>query len=174
MRLAYAIPLAVFLFILGLGGYMLTQPKTEAIPSGMVSKQLPDFDLPPAIVGMRGTRRADLIGGEPKLLNFWGSWCVPCIAEAPHLDALKAEGVEIVGIALRDTPENVSDFLAQHGNPYSQIGLAEDFAVMFEFGGSGVPETFVVDAEGVIRYQHIGDIREEHVPLLLKQLEDAR
>ncbi|MEM6475592.1 MAG: redoxin family protein [Pseudomonadota bacterium] len=174
MRLFYTIPLAIFLFIMGLGGFMLTQTKDEAIPSGMVSKPLPEFELPAAGEGLKGSKRADLIGGEPKLLNFWGSWCVPCIAEAPHLEALKAEGVEIVGIALRDTPEDVANFLATNGNPYSRVGLAEDFSVMFEFGGSGVPETFVVDAAGTIRYQHIGDIREEHVPMLLDQLEKAR
>jgi len=83
MRLAYAVPLALFLFILGLGGYMLTQPKNQTIPSAMIAKPLPDFELPSATASVEGASRADFLGGEPKLLNIWASWCLPCIAEAP-------------------------------------------------------------------------------------------
>lgn len=173
MRLAYAIPLAVFLFILGLGGFMLTQPKDDTIPSAMVSKPLPEFELEPAVDGLEGAARADFIGGKPKLLNIWASWCVPCIAEAPQLEALKEEGVEIIGIAIRDEPANVADFLQRYGNPYTRIGADEISALMIEIGASGVPETYVIDSAGNIRYQHIGDIREEHVPLLLAKLEEA-
>lgn len=174
MRMAYVIPLAIFLFILGLGGYMLTQPKTETIPSAMISKPLPDFELPPATAGVEGATRADFIGGEPRLLNIWASWCIPCIAEAPQLEALKAEGVEIIGIAIRDTPEDVTNFLERHGNPYTRIGADEISSLMLGIGASGVPETYVIDGQGNIRYQHIGDIREEHVPLLLEKLEEAQ
>lgn len=174
MRLVYIIPLAVFLFILGLGGYMLTQPKDDAIPSQMVMKALPPFELPPATQGVQGVSQADFADGKPKLLNFWASWCTPCIAEAPQLEALKDQGVEIIGVAIRDKPENVAEFLEQHGNPYSKIGADEISSLMIDLGASGVPETYVIDGEGNIRYQHIGDIREEHVPLLLKLLEEAR
>lgn len=174
MRLAYLIPLGIFLFILGLGGYMLTQPKDEVIRSQMVMKPLPEFDLPPATEGVEGATRADFADGTPKLLNFWASWCVPCIAEAPQLEALKKEGVEIIGVAIRDKPENVAEFLGDHGNPYTRIGSDEISSLMIELGASGVPETYIIDGEGNIRYQHIGDIREEHVPMLLELLEEAR
>lgn len=174
MRLIYLIPLAVFLFILGLGGYMLTQPKDEAIPSQMINKPLPEFNLKPAIQGVEGTSRADFTDGKPKLLNIWASWCVPCIAEAPQLEKLKQQGVEIVGIAIRDKPENVADFLADHGNPYSRIGSDDISSLMIDLGASGVPETYVIDGQGNIRYQHIGDIREEHIPMLLDQLAKAK
>lgn len=173
MRLAYMIPLGVFLFILGLGGYMLTQSKDEAIPSQMVTKPLPEFDLKPATDGVKGASRADFLDGKPRLLNVWASWCVPCIAEAPQLEKLKEQGVEIIGIAIRDKPENVADFLEEHGNPYSRIGSDEISSLMIDLGASGVPETYVIDGKGNIRYQHIGDIREEHVPMLLEQLEKA-
>lgn len=174
MRLIYLIPLAVFLFILGLGGYMLTQPKDEAIPSQMINKPLPEFNLKPAIQGVEGTSRADFTDGKPKLLNIWASWCVPCIAEAPQLEKLKQQGAEIVGIAIRDKPENVADFLADHGNPYSRIGSDDISSLMIDLGASGVPETYVIDGQGNIRYQHIGDIREEHIPMLLDQLAKAK
>jgi cytochrome c biogenesis protein CcmG/thiol:disulfide interchange protein DsbE len=174
MRPVYLIPLALFLFFAGLAGYMLTQPKDQNVPSQMIEQPLPDFALDPALEGMPGASRADFVGGEPRLLNVWASWCLPCIAEAPHLERLKQEGVEIIGIAVRDRPEAVADFLNRHGNPYTRIGADEISELMIEIGASGVPETYVIDAEGNIRYQHIGDVRESDVPKLLAKLEEVR
>jgi cytochrome c biogenesis protein CcmG/thiol:disulfide interchange protein DsbE len=174
MRLTYLIPLALFLFFAGLAGYMLTQPKDENIPSQMIEQPLPDFTLEPALEGLPGASKADFVGGQPRLLNIWASWCLPCITEAPHLERLQQEGVEIIGIAVRDRPEAVEDFLSRYGNPYSRIGSDDISELMLEIGASGVPETYVIDAEGNIRYQHIGDIRAETVPLLLEKLEEAR
>ena len=173
MRLIYLIPLALFLFFAGVAGYQLTQPKDVNIPSQMVERELPDFSLEPALAGMPGASRADFVGGKPKLLNIWASWCVPCIAEAPHLERLREEGVEIIGIAVRDRPEAVEGFLSRYGNPYTRIGADDISELMLEIGASGVPETYVIDAAGNIRYQHIGDIRENHVELLLEKLEEA-
>ena len=173
-RLFYIVPLALFLFFAGLAGYMLTQEKAQTIPSQMIEQPLPDFALEPAMEGMPGVSKSDFIGGEPRLLNIWASWCLPCIAEAPHLERLKREGVEIVGIAVRDRPEAVAGFLQNYGNPYTRIGSDDISSLMIEIGASGVPETYVIDAEGNIRYQHIGDVRAETVPILLEQLEMAR
>ena len=174
MRPLYLVPLALFLFFAGLAGYMLTQPKDQNVPSQMIEQPLPEFSLEPALEGMPGASRADFVGGEPRLLNIWASWCLPCIAEAPHLERLKQEGVEIIGVAVRDTPEAVEGFLSRHGNPYTRIGSDDISSLMLEIGASGVPETYVIDAEGNIRYQHIGDIREEHVPMLLEKLEESK
>jgi cytochrome c biogenesis protein CcmG/thiol:disulfide interchange protein DsbE len=174
MRAAYFIPLALFLFFAGLAGFMLTQPKDEFVESQMVGEPLPDFELPPATQSRPGVSLADLRDGEPKLLNIWASWCVPCIAEAPHLETLKERGVDIVGVAIRDNPEDVAAFLARHGNPYSRIGADDISAIQLELGSSGVPETFVIDGDGVIRHQHIGDIRESDVSMLIEKLGEAR
>jgi cytochrome c biogenesis protein CcmG/thiol:disulfide interchange protein DsbE len=174
MRLVYLIPLALFLFFAGLAGYMLTQPKNQTVPSGMIEKPLPEFSLQAAVEGMPGAARSDFIGGEPRLLNIWASWCLPCIAEAPQLEALRDQGVEIIGVAIRDRPDNVAIFLDRYGNPYSRIGADDISELMLEIGASGVPETYVIDAAGNIRFQHIGDIRAEHVPMLLEKLEEAR
>ncbi|QPC99710.1 DsbE family thiol:disulfide interchange protein [Qipengyuania soli] len=167
------VPLLLFSAFLGLAAYQLTQPKDEFVESRMIGKELPYFALPPAMEGSLGAANADFKDGKPRLLNIWASWCVPCIAEAPHLDALKRQGVEIVGIAIRDRPEDVARFLAQHGNPYSRIGRDDLSEVQLAIGSSGVPETFVIDGKGVIRYQHIGDVRAENVPMLLKKLREA-
>jgi cytochrome c biogenesis protein CcmG/thiol:disulfide interchange protein DsbE len=173
-RALYLVPLALFLFFAGLAGYMLTQPKEQNVPSQMIEQPLPDFTLAPAFDGMPGVSKADFVGGEPRLLNIWASWCLPCIAEAPHLERLKQSGVEIIGVAVRDRPEAVADFLGRYGNPYSRIGSDEISSLMLEIGASGVPETYVIDAEGNIRYQHIGDVRESTVPVLLEKLEEAQ
>ncbi len=173
-RLFLWVPLALFAFFAGVAGYMLTQEKDEFVESTMIGQPLPDFALDPAFGGLPGAAKADLVGGKPRLLNIWASWCTPCIAEAPQLEALQARGVEIVGIAIRDRPEDVANFLGRYGNPYSRIGSDRISEVQLAIGSSGVPETFVIDAKGVIRYQHIGDIRPEHVPVLLDQLEKAR
>ncbi len=172
-RLLLWVPLALFAFFAGLAAYMLTQQKDEFVESAMIGQPLPTFDLPAAVDGLPGAAKSDFTG-KPKLLNVWASWCLPCIAEAPQLDALKKQGVEIVGIAIRDRPEDVANFLGKYGNPYSRIGSDKISEVQLAIGSSGVPETFVIDAKGVIRYQHIGDIREDDVSKLLAELEKAR
>jgi cytochrome c biogenesis protein CcmG/thiol:disulfide interchange protein DsbE len=172
-RFALWIPLALFAFFSGLAAYMLTQPKAEFVESTMIGQPLPAFALDPAFDGLPGTSKADF-AGKPKLLNIWASWCLPCIAEAPQLEALKQQGIEIIGIAIRDRPEDVANFLTRHGNPYTRIGSDRISEVQLAIGSSGVPETFVIDAKGMIRYQHIGDIRPDDVPVLLAELEKAQ
>ena len=172
-RLFLWVPLALFAFFAGLAGYMLTQKKDEFVESAMIGQPLPAFALEPAFDGLPGAAKADFTG-KPKLLNIWASWCLPCIAEAPQLEALKQQGVEIIGIAIRDRPEDVANFLSKYGNPYTRIGSDKISEVQLAIGSSGVPETFVIDAKGVIRYQKIGDIRPEDVPVLLAELEKAK
>ena len=166
-------PLALFLFFVGIAAYQLSQPKDDFVRSGMIGKPLPEFTLRPATDGLPGVSSADFQDGSPRLLNIWASWCLPCIAEAPQLAALEAAGVDIVGVAIRDKPADVARFLARHGNPYSRIGADDLSALQLEIGSSGVPETFVIDGEGTITYQHIGDIREADVATLLEELQDA-
>jgi cytochrome c biogenesis protein CcmG/thiol:disulfide interchange protein DsbE len=173
-RLALWVPLALFAFFAGLAAYMLTQEKDQFVESTMIGEPLPAFALEPAFPGLPGAARADFTGGRPRLLNIWASWCLPCIAEAPQLEALQAQGVEIIGIAIRDKPEDVAGFLARYGNPYTRIGSDPISEVQLGIGSSGVPETFVIDSAGVIRYQHIGDIGADDVPVLLAELEKAQ
>ncbi|MGB5076981.1 MAG: redoxin family protein, partial [Sphingorhabdus sp.] len=157
----------------GLAVYGLVVPKDENVYSAMVGKKLPNFSLPPATRNVEGLASSDMADGKPRLLNIFASWCIPCKAEAPYLEQLKAAGVEIDAIAIRDRPEDVAAFLEQFGNPFRRIGADNEMTVQLKLGSSGVPETYVIGSDGTILYQHIGDIRAEHVPLLLERLERA-
>lgn len=167
------LPALAFLLFLGIAGYSLSQPKDEFVHSAMIGKPLPYFELPAASAGRPGVTSAAFADGTPRLLNIWASWCVPCVAEAPQLQRLQAEGADIVGIAIRDKPEDIAAFLKRHGNPYSRVGRDDLSEVQLGIGSSGVPETFVIDGRGIITYQHIGDIREGDVPRLLAKLREA-
>ncbi len=173
-RWALWVPLVLFAGVIALAAWRLTGPSDTVVKSALVGKPLPEFTLPAMVEGKPGLSRVDLATGKPRLLNVFASWCVPCIAEAPQLMKLKAAGVEIDAVAIKDTPDAVRAFLARHGDPYARIGDDRQRLVQIGIGSSGVPETFVIDGQGRIAAQHIGDIREEDVPKLLKALEDAR
>ncbi|NNC72845.1 MAG: DsbE family thiol:disulfide interchange protein [Sphingomonadaceae bacterium] len=167
-------PLALFIGFLALAASGLIVPRDTTIESQMIGQPVPEFALAPALPGKPGLTNADLATGQPRLLNVFASWCVPCIAEAPQLMQLRRAGVQIDAIAIRDRPADIAQFLARHGDPYRSVGADNDSRVQLSLGSSGVPETFVVDGDGVIRHQHIGDIRPEDVPAILAALEDAQ
>ena len=167
------IPVILLLWLVAGLAWRLIKPADTAIPSQMVERQLPQFQLPAAVSEKPGLASSDLATGQPRLLNIFASWCVPCAAEAPNLARLEAGGANIVAVAIRDRSEDVTAFLEAYGNPFSRIGKDDISAVQLSIGSSGVPETFVIDGQGVIRYQHIGDIRDEDVAVLLDKLHEA-
>lgn len=173
-RLFLWLPLAVFLAFLVTVAIGLRRPPETEIRSQMVGKPMPDFALEPAVASHPPLSAADLRRGAPRLVNVFASWCVPCKAEAPQLMALKRRGVPIDGVAIRDRSEDVARFLAEWGDPFERIGSDPASRIQFALGSSGVPETFVVDGRGVIRHQHIGDIRPENVPEILAAWEAAK
>ena len=173
-RWAIWLPLALFLGFVVLVMIGLFRPAERDVASAMVGKPLPQFDLPPAIAEKPGLAHRDFAaGGKPRLLNVFASWCIPCAVEAPQLDQLAKMGIEINGIAIRDHREDVALFLARNGNPFTRIGADDVSKVQMAMGSSGVPETFVIDGRGVIRYQHIGEIRADQMPLILEKLKEA-
>jgi cytochrome c biogenesis protein CcmG/thiol:disulfide interchange protein DsbE len=174
LRLALWIPLLVFLAFVGVVFFGLGRSPEVVVESKMVGKPVPAFALPGEIAGRPGLTTADLQTGRPTLVNIFASWCIPCAVEAAQLDVLKQKGAVIHAVAIRDTGAAVSQFLARHGDPFAHIGFDAESRVQIAMGSGGVPETFVVDGRGTIRYQHIGEIRAEHVPLLLAELEKAR
>ena len=172
------LPLALFGGFVALVVLGLVRPASHDVPSQMIGKPLPKFALPAAAGGKPGLANSDFVGpanqgGKPRLLNFFASWCIPCGVEAPVLAELARQGAEIDGIAIRDHRADLAAFLARNGNPYTRLGADDVSAVQLAIGSSGVPETFVIDGHGVIRYQHIGDIRPEEVPMMLQKLKEA-
>ena len=167
------LPLASFVVFVLFVGVQMMRPKHNEIKSQMIGKPLPAFQLPASADGQPGLSDKDFVGGKPRLLNIFASWCIPCRAEEPVLVMLAKQGVEIDGIAIRDHKEDLAGFLARYGNPYTRIGADNVSAVQLALGSSGVPETFVIDAKGIIRYQHIGDIGPEETQEMLAKLKEA-
>ncbi|KQM66884.1 MULTISPECIES: DsbE family thiol:disulfide interchange protein [unclassified Sphingomonas] len=167
-------PLLAFVAIAGLFAWMLSQHSDRQVRSRLIGKPLPAFALPPAAPGKPGLATAVFQTGKPRLLNVFGSWCVPCAAEAPQLARLAKAGAVIDAIAIRDTPADVARFLSANGDPFAAIGDDRNSSVQLALGSSGVPETFVIDGRGRIAHQHIGAIRDEDVPVLLEKLAAAR
>jgi cytochrome c biogenesis protein CcmG/thiol:disulfide interchange protein DsbE len=170
-RFAPLIGLAIFLIAVI---WRLATPANTNVSSKLTGKPVPAFALPAALPGKPALAATDLASGQPRLVNVFASWCVPCITEVRVLQQLKTRGVAIDGIAVRDRPQDVADFLNQNGDPYERIGSDPRSQVQIALGSSGVPETFVVDGRGVIRYQHIGPIDVSEVPLVLQKLEEAK
>jgi cytochrome c biogenesis protein CcmG/thiol:disulfide interchange protein DsbE len=163
-RLLYVLPLAVFAvlavyFALGLG----MDPKI--IPSALIDKPVPQFTLLPIEGGSgRGLSDTDLKGGV-SVVNLFASWCIPCKAEHPLITRLAGMGVATVhGLNYKDKATDALKWLADLGDPYDRIGADGDGRVGIDWGVYGVPETFVVDAQGRIRHKHVG-------PLTQKSLE---
>ena len=168
------LPLALLLVFVGFVTWRLANPPDTAIRSQLEGKPVPAFALPPALPERAALSSSDLATGKPRLVNIFASWCVPCIAEAPVLGQLKARGVTIEGIAVRDKPADIADFLRNNGDPYDRIGADLRSSVQMALGSSGVPESFVVDGRGIVRYQHVGPIMPQDMDMLLAELEKAR
>ena len=173
-RLILWAPLAIFALFLAVVAIGLYAPADRVIRSQMIGRQLPPFALPPALPNRAAVTNRDFANGQPRILNIFASWCVPCIAEAPQLMRLKAQGVPIDAVAIRDRPQDIAQFLARWGDPYRHIGLDSDSRVQLSIGSSGVPETFVIDGQGIIRHQHIGAITDGDVATILAAYEAAR
>jgi len=168
------VPLALLLLIIAALVWRLATPADTNVHSHMEGRAVPPFALPAALPGKPGLTSADLATGRPRLVNIFASWCVPCIGEVKVLEQLRGRGVRIDGIAIRDRPDDLIQFLAQNGDPYERIGSDSQSVVQIALGSSGVPESFVVDGKGVIRYQHIGAIEAADIPAIMGQLEQAR
>ena len=158
-RLILVLPVVLFLgiavaFWFGLG----RDPKL--IPSVLIDQPVPAFELPPLKAGKDGLASADL-SGRVTLVNVFASWCVPCRAEHPLWMRLAEEGeLRIVGINYKDKSGDALAWLEELGDPYSRIGVDADGRAAIDWGVYGVPETFVIDAEGRIRHKHVGPVSE--------------
>lgn len=156
----FLIPIAIFAALGLLLAYGLRLDPRK-IPSPLIGKPLPAFTLP-TLEDPAKTLGPDALRGRVYLLNVWASWCVACRQEHPVLNALaRGKVVSLIGLNYKDQREDALRWLAEYGNPY-ETSLADlDGRVGIDLGVYGVPETFVIDKQGVIRYKHIGPISPE-------------
>ncbi|MEL6584993.1 MAG: DsbE family thiol:disulfide interchange protein [Pseudomonadota bacterium] len=161
-RFLYISPLLLAIVIGGFSFWGLSGGRDpNAIPSVLISQPVPDFALP-SIEGMatEGLSSGDLANlGQPALVNVFASWCVPCRAEHPILTRMAEEdGVLLYGINYKDRPDAARAWLEELGNPYAQIGADFPGRVSIDWGVTGVPETFVIGADGTVVYRFAGPI----------------
>lgn len=160
--LRFAVPLAIFGVLLGFLGYRLYLVQQgftpDLIPSALIDKPAPQFDLPPLFPKERGFRTADL-QGKVTLVNFFASWCVPCREEHSALAQIpRSAGIELVGIDYKDPPEDASLWLEELGNPYLAVAADAEGKAGINFGVYGVPESYLIDQQGIIRFKQTGPL----------------
>ena len=160
-RWLYLLPVSVFV-LMAVGFYAGLGIDTDVLPSPLIDEAAPQFDLSPLPGSRNGLATADLKGAV-SLVNVFASWCVPCRAEHAVLNALAAtKKVPIYGINYKDKGEAANAWIAALGDPYTRIG-ADDGRVGIEWGVYGVPETFLVDRSGHIRYKHVGPLTQADI-----------
>jgi len=165
------IPLFLFAVMALLFAVLLIRGKDlSVVEPVMVGKAAPSFSLPSAIKGESGFSSRNL-QKKPAIVNVFASWCLMCQVEQGILEEIgRAENVPVYGINYRDNPEKLQPWLERYGDPYTLIGADFDGRTAIEWGVSGVPETFIVDAEGVIRYKHVGVVTDEVYHNIFKPL----
>ena len=158
-RLLYVVPVAVVGGLMWAFAVFLQQGPPGYLPSQLVGKPTPEFSLPPLDAEAQSFTRGDLTQGRPTVINFFASWCTPCRVEHPALQAMAARGdITLYGIDYKDDPVKARAFLNELGNPFGRINEDRDGRAAIEFGVTGVPETFVIDGNGVIKAHYAGPL----------------
>jgi cytochrome c biogenesis protein CcmG/thiol:disulfide interchange protein DsbE len=169
--LAFA-PLLALAALVGLLGLFALKRDPEAKPDALVGQALPHAMLPTLTGGQALSLRAAVEG--PTVVNVFASWCAPCQVEHPQLMRLRENGVRVVGLAYKDEPVKTEAFLARLGDPFAQVLTDRDGRAGIELGISGVPETFLVGADGVVRWKHTGPLTPEATGTLLETVRSLR
>ncbi|MFH1158512.1 MAG: DsbE family thiol:disulfide interchange protein [Pseudomonadota bacterium] len=164
-RFAY-LPAIVFFVLTGVFAYRLTLlgqgNMPDMIPSVMIGKPAPAFDLPPLLKNGQGLKTSGL-KGKVTLVNFFASWCVSCRAEHSFLREMSGKGAVLAGIDYKDVPADGRRWLERHENPYDIVVVDREGRTGIDFGVTGVPESYLIDRRGVIRYKQQGPLTPEDI-----------
>ena len=176
------LPVAIFAILAGFFAMALRSGDPSLLPSTLVGKPVPQTVFPP-LDGLEsggkpqpGFSSADLAKGKVSVVNYWASWCEPCVEEHPLLDQLKsAAGVDIYGINYKDQTAAARRFIGRFGNPFTAVGTDADGRAAIDWGVYGTPETFVVNGKGEVIYKHVGPITADSLTTkLLPIIEKAK
>src|SRR3990172_5814902 len=175
MRVKYLVPMIIFVMLTGFFLAGLHKGDPTVVPSPLIGKPVPAFALPQLNDGNATLTEQDL-KGEVVLLNVWGSYCIHCRQEHPlFLELAKQKVVDIYGLNYADVRLDAMNWLKQLGDPYVKSAFDEDRRVSIDFGVYGVPETYVIDKDGIIRYKKVGAISEELLAeTILPMIEDLK
>ena len=171
-RVYIFLPLAVLAVILGFALAKLNAPPSDVVRFESPTRPAPQVE----IAGFDGPAvNIAAYRGRPVLINFWGSYCAPCKLEHPILMQMKAAGVEIVGVLYRDPDEDLArEILQRDGNPFAALANDPEGDAFVQFGAAGVPESFLIDASGVIIKSKRGDIKAEDAQAFIAAYEAAK
>lgn len=162
-------PIILFMVLIGVLGFLTLQTQDgrdpSLIPSPLIGKPAPVFSLPAVAEDIAGGFETDNLRGQVTMVNVFASWCIPCLAEHPVITRLAADGIAVYAINHRDTATDAAKWLKKNGNPYTAVGFDPDGRASTEWGVTGVPETFIINADGIVTYKHAG-------PITPKVLED--
>ncbi len=159
------LPVVIFAILAGFFAMALRSGDPSRLPSTLVGKPVPQTTFP-AVEGLEsggkpqpGFTSADLAKGKVSIVNYWASWCEPCVEEVPLLEQLKnTAGVDIYGVNYKDQTEAARRFIGRFGNPFTAVGTDADGRAAINWGVYGTPETFVVNGKGEVIYKHVGTI----------------
>ena len=162
-RLLLIAPVALFAGLVAVLGWLMLGANEGArdassIPSALIGKPVPTFTLPPINAHIPGGFATTDLKGRPAIVNVFASWCVPCLAEHPLITELAGKGHSVYGLNHKDAADAAANWLVRHGNPYTAVGADIDGRASIEWGVTGVPETFIVDPEGIIRFKYAGPL----------------
>ncbi|MGQ0455875.1 MAG: DsbE family thiol:disulfide interchange protein [Hyphomicrobium sp.] len=179
LRLA---PVAIFAAVAGFFALALKTGDPSKLPSALIGKPAPASEFPP-VEGLVaegqpvvGFSTADLAKGRVSVVNFWSSWCGPCVDEHPLIGELKAaSGVDVYGVNYKDDPASARRFLGRYGNPFAAVGADLTGRIAIDWGVYGMPETFVIGPKGEIAYKHVGPMTAESIKAkVLPAIEKAK
>lgn len=181
-RLTFILPLVAVLLLGGVFFVYLDMIRSgekviDIVPSALIDRPVPDFDLPPLPGRDGGGLNSATLKGQVSVVNVFASWCIPCRAEHPMIQKLADMGVAAVhGLNWKDGPAAATKWLDDLGDPYAAVGSDESGRVGIEWGVYGAPETFVIGADGVIRYKHVGpvtpDVLEQKILPIIRDLKE--
>ncbi len=168
------IPFIFFLFILLIFFYLLTKERNPSeLPSNLLNKKVPNFETE-SLFSNEKFISSNEFGNEIILVNFFATWCQPCRAEHVYIKRFADEKkIRIIGINYKDNTKKTIEWLRDLGNPYSDVPIDKNGRVAIDWGVYGIPETFVVNSKGIIKYRHIGPINKKvykKINLLIKEI----